>query len=229
MKDDILGDMKQHESYAMMGFYRTHGHDTTLFGSSIKHNDTIMMQLKTGKHSRSLNNDWYFGDKLIVEVELSSTQFAEMITSLNQGDGVPVTLRYCLQGDLKKIEDPPFIPRGELHREEFKKSITEVPGDTQNLIKDLQEIFRTKKTLTKKEQEEVLRTLNKISMNIGCNQEFQVDQFNEQMDKTVQEAKGEIESFFQNKMLQIANQVVVENPEKLIEGAKRPIMLDEDN
>lgn len=33
MKDDVLGGMKQHESYAMMGSYRVHGHGTTLFGA----------------------------------------------------------------------------------------------------------------------------------------------------------------------------------------------------
>ena len=39
-----------------------------------------------------------------------------------------------------------------------------------------------------------------IQNDLVSNQEFQLSQFQEQMDKTVQEAKGEIESFYKNRL-----------------------------
>lgn len=122
--DEILGDRNDHESYGMLGFHRvTCSSAQPLYGSSIKHRDTIMLTLKTGHMRRNLNEDWYYGDRTLFKVEMSATQFADLITSLNQGDGVPVTIRYMKQGDLKKCEEPPYIDRNELHREEFKNTL----------------------------------------------------------------------------------------------------------
>lgn len=53
-------------------------------------------------------------------------------------------------------------------------------------------------------------------MDIGCNMDFIADQFNEQIDKTVMEAKGEIEAFCQNKINSIASAALVEHQEDLL-------------
>ena len=53
-------------------------------------------------------------------------------------------------------------------------------------------------------------------MDIGCNMDFIADQFNEQMDKTIMEAKGEIESFCQNKINSIASAALVEHKDDLL-------------
>ena len=64
-------------------------------------------------------------------------------------------------------------------------------------------------------------------MDISSNRKFQLKQFQEQMAHTTTEAKGEIEAFFNNKMFQIAQQSMVENPEKFIEGCKPPVVLSD--
>ena len=53
-------------------------------------------------------------------------------------------------------------------------------------------------------------------MQIGTNTEFVYSQFNEQMDKTVMEAKGEIEAFCQNKINSIAQSALVENRDEIL-------------
>lgn len=227
MKD--FKDMEQHPSYGMMGFYRAQcGNPQPLFGSSIKHNDIIIMRLQTANYQRGLSEDWYYGDKLIAEVEMSSTQFADMITGMNIGSGVPVTLRHYrdTDGTMLKVEEPPFIARGELHRNEFKSTIEKAHSDTKSLIYDLEEIFNTKKSFTKSDKEMVLSKLRQISMNIGCNQEYQVEQFDRQMQKTVTEAKGEVEAFFTNKVIQIGQQTVAKNPERLLDGIINPVQIE---
>lgn len=46
----------------------------------------------------------------------------------------------------------------------------------------------------------VVKELTQVRYNIGCNLDFCANQFNEQLDETVFEAKGEIEAFCQNKL-----------------------------
>ena len=72
------------------------------------------------------------------------------------------------------------------------------------------------KTLTKADKENILKKLNMLDSDIGSNIEFIADQFNEQMDKTVMEAKGEIESFCQNKINAIASASLVEHRDEFL-------------
>lgn len=78
------------------------------------------------------------------------------------------------------------------------------------------ELFSQKKTLTRVDKDVILNKLHHLNMDIGCNMGFIADQFNEQMDKTVMEAKGEIEAFMQNKVNSIASSALVEHRDELL-------------
>lgn len=196
--------IKKHPSYGMLSFHRVTGAATPLFGSSIQHRDTIRLTLKEGEVKRSLNKDWYFGGKQLFEVEMSLSQFAELITSLNMGDGIPVTI--LSTEAQKRIEPCPFESKTELHQREFQEHLRKTYEKSRVLLRQVKERFSTKKALTKKEKEEILNILDTLSYDIGSNVDFQVKQFQEQMEKTVQEAKGEIESFYQNRMIEASKQ-----------------------
>lgn len=205
-----FGTKTSHPSYGTLAFSRrTGGRGTPLFGSSIEHRDTIAMTLYHADITRGLHYDSIYGDKKIVEVEMSYSQFAEAITSMNMGSGVPVTVRWTERDGC--IPDCDFISKREQFADEFKEKRKEVTMESQQIIKDVTELFNQKKTLTKSDKQEILSKLNKLSMEIGCNMDFIADQFNEQMDKTVMEAKGEIESFCQNKINSIASAALVEH------------------
>lgn len=53
-------------------------------------------------------------------------------------------------------------------------------------------------------------------MQVGSNSEFIYKQFNRQMEKTVMEVKGEIESFCQNKINSIAQAALIEQRENIL-------------
>ena len=76
-------------------------------------------------------------------------------------------------------------------------------------------MFSEKKNLTQKDKSEILSKLTKLKQDINENREYIYKQFNEQMDKTTMEAKGEIEAFMQNKLTSIANATLVEQRESL--------------
>ena len=203
-----------HPSYGTLAFSRKTGGSTPLFGSSIEHRDTISMRLYHADITRALHYDSIFGNKLIAEVEMSYSQFAEAITSMNMGSGVPVTIRWTEKDG--KIPPCDFVSKREQFTDEFKEKRKKATEDAQQLIKDVTELFGQKKALTKSDKDAILNKLHHLNMDIGCNMDFIADQFNKQMDKTVMEAKGEIESFMQNKINSIASAALVEHKDALL-------------
>ena len=192
-----------HPSYGMLSISRVHHggisgiNGTALFGSSIKHRDTICIELKHAEVDRQLNRDWYHGNGIITTVEMSQAQFAEMITSMNVEPGVPCTIRFT-EAD-GHMPECPYESKVELHKEEYKEHLEQTYQKSVELTQQVRELF-TKKTLNKKDREEILNKLLMIQYDLVSNQEFQLSQFQEQIEKTIQEAKGEIESFYQNRL-----------------------------
>jgi hypothetical protein len=216
----MLENKEKHPSYGMLQFSRTSGGATALFGSSIQHKDTIRMYLREGEVSRELNRDFYFGNNEIVEVEMSYSQFAEVITSMNQGTGVPVTIKY-IQGK-GRIEDCPFVDKKKQFEDEFSDNLDRANEKVNDLLESVSKLFEEKKSFTKKDKEEILNKIRMLSMETNGNREFIYQQFNEQMDKTTVEAKGEIEAFCQNKINSIANAALVEHKDDLLK-LKNPV------
>ena len=197
----MFKNTEKHESYGVIGFNRSYGGERALFGSSILHNNVITLTIREGERDRCLNKDWYHGRRRLIEIEMSQSQFAELITSFGQGDGVPCTIRE-LMGERKA--DCPFENKRMQFENEMKEHVEEIHSDTEKLIKEVAYLFNEKKTLNKADKERVTDLLNKINREIKSNTPFIMSQFNEQMDETVKEAKGEVEAFTQNKMHSLA-------------------------
>ena len=216
---------KNHPSYGMLSFSKVHGSNIPLFGSSILHNDIIRLTLREGEVDRNLNRDWYHGRRRLFEVEMSYSQFAELISSMNQGDGIPVTLKEVMG---ERRENCPFENKRMEFVNEFTEKVKEVQVVCDNLINDTKKLFDTKKPLNKTEKEQILGTLEKIKREVNSNIPFIADSFNEQMDKTVMEAKGEVEAFMQNKITNIANNAIAQNPDVLFEKMSNIKLLNEE-
>ena len=197
----IETNKEKHESYGMISLNRSYGSEQYLFGSSIPHDNVITLTIREGEVDRTLNKDWFSGKRRLIQVNMSESQFAELITSFGQGDGVPCTLREVM-GERK--EECPFENKRMQFENEIKEHIEEIHSDTEKLIKEVAYLFNEKKTLNKADKEKVIDLLNKINREIKSNTPFIMSQFNEQMDKTVKEAKGEVEAFTQNKMHSLA-------------------------
>lgn len=214
VEETKFGTQTSHPSYGTLLFNRAYGGKTPLFGSSIEHSNVITMELRHADITRGSNRDDIFGNKPIAEIEMSYSQFAEAITSFGQGTGIPVTIRYTEKDG--KIPPCDFVSKREQFTDEFKGKTKNAMNESQQLIQDVTDLFSQKKALTKADKEAVISKLRKLSMDLGCNLDFIADQFNEQMDKTVMEAKGEIESFCQNKINAIASAALVEHREEIL-------------
>jgi len=211
---------EKHESFGMMSFSRIQcGEAQTLFGSDLQHNTIIAMRLHTATKARSLSNDWYHADELVTEVYMSQNQFAELITSMNMGDGIPVTLRFTQRDG--HLEDPKFSSIAEKHRNEFKNATKRVGTRAEELLASMEKVLDGTGTVKKAERNELLSSAKMLLQDIVSNMPFMEEQFAEAMDKTVTDAKGTIEAFYQHRVVNAGLDALANEKEvKLIEGEK---------
>ena len=212
-----FGKVSKHESYGMVGVSRvTHSHGTSLFGSSIKHSDTIRLSIKTAEVDRHLNRDWYHGNDQLIEIELSPTQFAEMITCMNMSDGVPCTLRYL--EDHKRLENPPEVKQREIFEQEFQENVDKIKDFYKNDFKQIKETLLKKGTIKIGERKQTINIITKLINTLEDAMPFLQKGFNESMDKTVSEAKGEVEAFVMHKVTSLGIEGLQKEMIKLTEG-----------
>lgn len=185
----------KHPSYGTVRFSRvsTSG-KTRLFGSSMsKHMSTILLTVREAERSHDLSRDWIHGHKEIVEVELSAAQFAELLTTMNVGSGVPCTIRY--RSDIGEIERP---PDEEIEIDRVQTSFKDGLSDLRNWIKKQQEDLGElldKRALNKEDKKKIKWILDKTMQEVESNWPFVVDQFNEATEKVVTAAKSEVDAF----------------------------------
>jgi len=104
---------KNHPSYGTVMFTRTHcgGGREKLFGSAItNHFTTVKLTIREAELRHKYHEDRIWGDRKIIEVELSAAQFVELLTTMNVGTGTPCTIRF--RQDVGKIEIPSPPARG---------------------------------------------------------------------------------------------------------------------
>jgi len=188
--DDGEDKLESHKSY---GFFRLDrrtvgGKGASLFGSSIKHTNIIALSIGRAKRRRCYHQYSHYPEEKLVEVELSASQLADALFTFNHHEGAPCTIKYV--GREAMPECPEYSQR-EMFEDELKKKLRGAMEQAQELVKQSQEILQ-KKTILKADREDLLGRLHQLSMNIGTNMAFVQSQFNEAMERTVQEVKMEI-------------------------------------
>lgn len=194
---------KEHPTYGMISIHRTNCHPATnLVGSDLKHNSFISLKISDSSYHRTLNSDtWFEGGKLI-EVHLSFTQWAELLTSMNS-TGVPCTLDWIRgQGS---IDDPiPFVDKSALHKREFDSHFKETVETVADLVSKLEVEIEEK--AGKKQMRETVHDLKCKIRNLRANQDFAINQFNEAVEDTMNRAKGEAKAFLTSIGFDLSNQ-----------------------
>jgi ElaB/YqjD/DUF883 family membrane-anchored ribosome-binding protein len=190
-------NVKNHESYGMISLTKSSSSKAlSLFGSSIKHSEVITLRINRGEIDRKLNQDWFHSKEQLIEVRMSHSQFAELITTFNRGEGTPCTLTYV---GGKRMEEPQYVSKAQQASNEFKNKMVNLTTKLKNLMENSDEIL-DKKTVSKGDRDILKSELRSLMQEIQSNLPFMADQFTEQMDKTVSEAKAEIEAFITNRI-----------------------------
>lgn len=205
----IRPESENHPSYGCVCLSRvTSSQGMSLFGSSIKHSNVIRLRVNRASLRRNYHEDRHSSEGSIVEVDFSPAQFAEMITSAGIGEGVPCTIRRL---NNESIPEPRFDSKREQFANEFKGHTDEVALKFNGLIAEMAEMAE-KSTVGKKERQEFLKKLRMLKQDVECNTPFIAEQFNEQMDKTVHEAKVEVEAFVSDLVIRTGLEAIKRGP-----------------
>ena len=115
MSDEVK--RQKHPAYGLVQFSRQHGGSKKLFGSQIRSDTTIALRIFEGEVQHELSYDRYSHAKNrpIIEVVLSAAQFAELLTTMNMGSGVPCTIEYRDGKDVPPIPETDKAEAQKIH------------------------------------------------------------------------------------------------------------------
>ena len=193
-----------HPMYGMISFSRSNcGGAMNLFGSSVPCDTVINITLKKGIVDRDLNTEWFYGRKMLFEVALSPAQFAEAITNMNCGDGIPCTIRYNgAEKQSYRLIDCPYEPQFTLYEHEFKETCHSTNENVNKLLSDAKDLLN-KKSIRKSDVNELINKIDQISRELNSTLPYVQSSFNEYLNKSVDEAKQEVEAFIQHRLTQL--------------------------
>lgn len=183
-----------HPSYGIISLHRQTGGTAKMFGSSLRgHPTRIALEIHEGKREHRLSEDRYYTGKRIIELCLSSDQFAQLLTTMNTSPGVPCTIGWR-QG-IGRIEDPPD-EEIEVERVQvgFKKRTKKLVTWLKKSQKEVLEILNSK-VIKKTDRETIRKIFYHVVMEVEANMPFVVDQFNEATERLTTAAKAEVDSF----------------------------------
>lgn len=182
---------------AMIQFSRISG-QKVLYGSPFYHQKFIRLRISKAQTYRSFHDNEYMAENIghrYIEVDLSFSQFAECITSMNIGNGVPCTL-YNLMG--KEFEQPTIDDNRIKLDDEIKNETTLAIESITELIN----LIETEK-LTAKVKSRLLNQCHKIVRVLNDHLPFIAQMYAEHLDKLEQQAKTEIAAYCDLAVMQV--------------------------
>jgi len=183
----------------VMRVSRCQGGDDALFGSSVRHDHKIRIAIDKATLVRDdLHYDRYYRSENIIEVEMSQSQWAEFLTSMNMGGGTPCTIRRLpVYEKVKRTESVPTLPKREQFAAEFKRQLHKLTQGLKEHTDKAEEIL-AKKTINKSDREALRNVYYHVHRIVTDSIPFMQTMWNEQMDKTLHEVKGEFEAFMES-------------------------------
>lgn len=199
MKKDTEQETYKHESFGQLTFSRIQCNPAeNFYGSELPQSHYIQMTLTESEVSRDLSKEWYFPHgKRLAQVRMTSGQFAELITSMNYGSGIPCTVEFIGGEKLERL--PTQESRKEfVHRkfEDRMSGFAETIRERQSRAKELVK----KKTLSKQDIHDLTHHIEWLTGEVERNIPYFAKCFQETMDEVVFEAKTEVENAIQHKI-----------------------------
>lgn len=186
-----------HPAFGQVTIVQWHGGGAgRMFGSDLGHNTGIRMSFHAAHLVRSdLSSERTHSGELLLEVELSLSQWSRLVASIGNGSGIPVTIAYRRGGPLEPCPQiaAPEASKKELHGEEMATALRkrlEAMGTHVDRLGAMVESGKVTKTELREIQRELARHVQQIPGSV----QFVYDQFAEATEKIVDDAKIEVEA-----------------------------------
>lgn len=187
--------VSRHPSFATVGFFAMHGGNDAidLFGANVRLHNSIRMKVCRA-HMETRTVDRVYEDDIILELELSESQFTQAITQFNRGTGTPVTLRQAPDEDVKPVVYP------QVARVDVEEKL-KAAGDrrVEAELKKLTETFAAVRALaeadgsiSKKALQSAVKSLGAAIGNLPGNLDYYKKLLREDADRILEEGKMEL-------------------------------------
>lgn len=203
--DGRFGERFTHPAFGVITMSHPVGGKTVLFGTDVPHPGTVSIQIKTAELSRSSSRDWYSsaGGQVLLEFEMSHSQFVDFVSSPGRGEGTPVTLRIARKGPIDFL---PGIKLVESKTESVKRQIeSEVMEQVRSISDRISaiEAHLDSGKLSKKEIREKIVDMKHMIRNLPSNLGYSVGCAKEAIDRVADSAKVDVEAFLASRIRSI--------------------------
>lgn len=188
--DEIL----KHPSYGMVQFSRVTGGNCRLFGSALEgHNHRIELRIHEAEmridHERHMERP--YARAQIIEVALSAAQFAELLTTMNAGSGVPCTITRRM--GVGAIEEPPAVAVESANvRPDFAAKMAALRPNLRKRAEKIMALLPA--SLNKKTRREIEIGVERLAAQVSESATFALDQFQEAAERVTSSVKAEIDA-----------------------------------
>lgn len=192
--------LETHPSFGLVSVGRyTCNPSQHFFGSAIAHHTGVSLSIHTAEKVRNLSNDWFHDTGELIEINMTETQWAQVLSHFNVGPGVPCTLNHVNRALASKYPDISVPKCPEVHERkqietEFQSEMSKITDGMKSLHK-LADDLLTKQSVTKGDRKQFVDIVNTLQRKIDSCMPFIVGQFNESLDGMVTEAKADVEAF----------------------------------
>jgi len=178
-----------HPAFAQIGASRVSG-SARLYGSDFVHQHFVRVRIVPSELHRNLANDNPYGsNRSYIEIDLSEAQWASFVSSMNIGFGVQCTLRYR-NGE----EIPGIAPPEENRQQQFWREVSERAQEALESLDSLSADIADLK-VSEKQKKTLEGRLASARQQLLSNMPFVLEQFAENMEKTVEKAKVEVNAY----------------------------------
>lgn len=182
-----------HPAYGLVRVTHPSGGQVKMFGSDLIHNERVCLTFCLAEEDRHLNSTWYHERGRILEVELTHSQWASMVSS-SMGSPTPVTFKYFRDGDLKVL---PGIGKQDTAKHkakrEYDRKLAETLERGEKVLEQIEQLILKGKA-GKKDLDELRGLMQQSLGRFKSDTTFAVGCFEESMESLVTNAKIEVES-----------------------------------
>jgi hypothetical protein len=198
-----------HPSFGMIKVGRVSGAGRRLFGSDVKVDSLISLQISGASVRQDLGTEWYASENEIIQVYLTPVQYAEMISSPDTS-GVPCTIRFSEK--LGQIVPRTIDTATEYVQSHIEKQVAELKENVSTASKDLMELLAKKGAFTKDDKKAVEDLFKKTLGDVTSGIPHYEKELYEKIERAKMEAKNQIESHISH-AINNAGVAALNNPE----------------
>lgn len=189
-----------HPSYGLIQFNKTTG-SSDCFMSDVNLGGFISLTVKRAELRRDLSRYWTYPREELLRLRLSYHQFAELITNMNSGCGIPCTLEWISdkgEGQVEKYINPKD-ERTEFEAE-LKETLNAALSKLECLTQQVNEL-KTKGKANKTELSNLSSLISSVNTELKSNIPFVENSFQEALDNRLANIKVETSAWIDNKLI----------------------------